>query len=182
MMTNEKFELQSPYTRGAEDGVVFGIYMTIMVFAMIFSIQIPLLNLLFIVQLLMAPVLIFVMQRRYYVADNGFPTMSALWVQGLVMCGCGSLIAFGLSFVYMRWINPSYLDNTFAESIKIMRTSGVGNLVDYANEMDRLTGGYNPVSAIEFNMTMIWFVTLVGSLTSLVLSFVVSMIPIKKQK
>ncbi|MCH5246056.1 MAG: DUF4199 domain-containing protein [Muribaculaceae bacterium] len=175
-------ELQSPYKRGAEDGVVFGIYLSIMVFAMIFAMRVPLLNLLFVVQFVMAPVLIYVMQRRYYVSERGFTTKSALWMQGLVMCGCGSLIAFGLSFVYMRWINPGYLDNTFVSSIQMMKQSGIADCIEFADEMEKVTGGHYPMSAIEFNMSMIWFVTLVGSITSLLLSFLVSWIPIKQKK
>ncbi|MCH5347286.1 MAG: DUF4199 domain-containing protein [Muribaculaceae bacterium] len=180
-MLPEHKEIQSPYARGGEDGVVFGVYLSVLVFSMIFSMKMPLLNLVFIALVIFAPVLIFIMQRRYYVAEGGFVTKSALWMQGLVMSACGALIAFALSFVYMRWINPDYLNETFEMSLQTMRESGVKELVDYGNEIEKATGGVNPTSAITFNMTMIWFVTLIGSITALILSFFVSLIPVNKK-
>ncbi len=177
----KKLEMKSPYRQGAEDGIIFGLWLAAIVFGTIFSTAVPALSLPVLLMMLLVPVLIFLLQRRYYVAERGFATTSALWMQGLVMSGCGALLAFVSAYVYMKWVSPGYLDEAYRQGIDSMLDSGVPELVNYAKEVDKMTGGTNIITPRDFCIGMIWTTILCGSIASLVSGFVVGLIPIKKK-
>lgn len=182
MDTMQRCEMKSPYRQGAEDGLVFGLYLGIIVFCVIFSVNVPALSLPVLLMIMFTPVLIFFMQRRYYVAEGGYATTSAMWMQGLVMSACGGLLAFVSAYIYMKWISPGYLDRVYQDGIQSMMQSGVPEIETCAAEMDKMTGGRNIVSPKDFCLAMIWVTILGGSLTSLVTGIINGFIPVSKNK
>lgn len=174
--------MKSPYKQGAEDGLLFGLYLGVMVFSVIFSTMFPALSLPVLILFVLTPVFIFARLRRYYVAEKGLATTSALWMQGLVMSACGALLAFVSAYVYMRWVNPGYLDAAYQEGIKSMIDSGIPEIEEYARQIDSVTGGHNIVSPIDFCLGMIWTTILGGSIVSLFAGLIVGLIPVSRRK
>ena len=88
------------FISSAEWGVPFGGLLTMASASMLFADKVSLLMLVVIFIALLAPVIIFYLQRKRFVRSDGFATYSELWVLGIftTMCGaflCG-LVTYGL--------------------------------------------------------------------------------------
>ncbi len=101
--------IQSPYRRGADDGLVMGMYLTVMFFASIFSGSLPLLAWLALSMAVCVPLLVWRLMGRYQRALGPASSFSMLWMYGVVMFFCGILIAGMALEVYMTWIHPDYV-------------------------------------------------------------------------
>lgn len=101
--------ITSPYRRGADDGFIFGLYLTLMFFGSIFAAHIPMLGLLSLVMAAAVPVVIYIFMRRYDRQMNGCATFPMFWMQGVVTFICGTLIAGALLVVYLHWIDPGFV-------------------------------------------------------------------------
>ena len=100
---------ESPYRRGADDGFIFGLYLTALFFASIFAEQVPLLSLVGLALIVAVPAVVWRMQSRYCRALKGAVTFPMLWMQGVVMFACGIAIAGAALVIYMKWINPDFI-------------------------------------------------------------------------
>lgn len=99
----------SPYRRGADDGAVFGVYLTVLFFGMIFGSRVPGLGFLSLILALGVPLVIFLFMRRYDRQMQGCATFPMMWMQGVVIFVCGMLIAGTLMVVYMKWVEPDFI-------------------------------------------------------------------------
>lgn len=101
--------IESPYRRGADDGFLFGLYLTALFAASIFSEQVPLLSLVTLALVVMVPVYVWQRMRSFSRACRGAATFPMLWMQGMVMFACGMALAGVVLTVYMKWINPGFI-------------------------------------------------------------------------
>lgn len=102
------------YARGADDGLWMGLYITFamaLVCGSLFTswLQIPAMAV-----ALGVPFLTYFFLRRTHVAAHGMTVFSALWMQGIVMFACASLIFGAVAFVYLRYVNPGFIQAVFA--------------------------------------------------------------------
>ncbi|MDE6370759.1 MAG: DUF4199 domain-containing protein [Duncaniella sp.] len=101
--------IQSPYRRGADDGIVMGLYLTVMFFASIFSGSLPVLTWLAFLMIVCVPLLVWRLMGRYHRALGQASSFAMLWMYGVVMFFCGMLISGVALEVYMTWIHPGYV-------------------------------------------------------------------------
>ncbi|MDE6377870.1 MAG: DUF4199 domain-containing protein [Duncaniella sp.] len=114
--------IESPYRRGAHDGVTFGVYLTAMFFFSIFSPVLPLLSVAALLMMAAVPVVTFLYLRRYQRDLGVASSFSALWMQGLVIFACGMLLCGLVLAVYMTWLNPSFLTDQLASLAAVKGT------------------------------------------------------------
>ena len=84
-MRNFAGMIKSPYRRGADDGFLFGIYLTVMFFASIFAGSFAPLSLLALVMMVSVPVVIYRFMRSYHRSLGPSGTFAMLWMQGVMI-------------------------------------------------------------------------------------------------
>lgn len=99
----------SPYRRGGDDGLKFGMYLTAMFACSIFSSAAPLLGLVGMALVLAVPVVAWRRLSRYDRDCGGAASMPMMWMQGVVMFAGGMLVAGAFLAAYMTWANPDFI-------------------------------------------------------------------------
>lgn len=100
---------KSVFRRGAEDGVKFGIYLSIMFLCVAFSTSVPLLGFLSTFMALGVPVFAYITLNKGY-RDNGcFYKFPEMWTYGIVLFACGAMIMALTIVVFTSWIYPTFI-------------------------------------------------------------------------
>lgn len=92
---------KSPYRRGADDGILFGLLLCAAFFCGVYSFRLPLLGFACLVIALSVPFVIYRFLRRSYVTDRYTTQLSSLWMQGIMTFACGCVIAGLVATVYL---------------------------------------------------------------------------------
>ncbi len=173
----------SPYRRGADNGFLLGIYISVLYVCMLQSSRVPLLNIAAMAMIVAVPVVTYFLLRRDRVAPGGMPTLGALWVDGLITFLCGGLIGSLVMFVYLRWIEPDFIISNLEQTIELLNDAPDASGRELAREMrTALDSGFS-VSPIFFAMSMLWMAGASGSVLSLIVSaIVVKRHPLQKPK
>ena len=170
----EKKMDKNVYAQGAENGVMVGVYLTVVSMLSFYGTASGVLSLLVLAMLLGFPVLLYVIERRYQRACGGCADVPALWLLGLVSTLCGSLICGLVDYAWLQWVSPGFiLDQANAaieayEQLPEMRDTELLSSLQRAIDMGMLP------TPIEFVVNMILFTTFMGSLLSLMAAFVVN--------
>ncbi len=161
--------ITSPYRRGADDGFIFGLYLTLMFFGSIFSPRLPLLGFLSFALMAGVPAVIFLFMRRYDRAMQGCATFPMLWMQGVVIFTCGILISGALLVVYMKWVEPDFIVRQLEGIVEMGRQApdtALAEAGDIASQMIKARFIPTPIAVVtEFIMGAI----VSGSLLSILL-------------
>ncbi|MBQ9076447.1 MAG: DUF4199 domain-containing protein [Muribaculaceae bacterium] len=164
-------EKYSPFRRGADDGFLFGIYLTVLFFATASATSVPYIGLLSPLMAAGVPIVTYIYLRRSYVKDYGTTQFSSLWMQGIVMFFCGSIIMALAAYIYMRWIAPDFLISQITSSIETLKGQGRGKeVIDILQKM--LDNNLIP-TPIQVAIEMIWLGVFSGSLLSIIVSLIV---------
>ena len=169
----------SPYKRGADNGLPFAIHLTALFFAAVYSVSIPLLSLVTTLLILGVPPLIYYYLRRAYVADNGTSLLSALWMHGIMIFVCGSMLSAVVQVIYLKWINPTYIPDMLHMAIDFYSQMPGENPARMADILTQLIDSQMVPSAISIVMEMIWLSIFSGSILSLLMALLAKARPVK---
>jgi len=114
------------------------------------------------------PFLTYFFLRRTHVAAHGMTVFSALWMQGIVMFACASLIFGAIAFVYLRYVNPGFVAMVFeylADFYRQTGDEGAGALADELQTVIDKNAYPRPAVIVIGEM---WSVMFSGSLLSMV--------------
>lgn len=162
--------IESPYRRGANDGLTFGLYLTAMFFFSIFAPAWPLLSVASLLMMAAVPVVTYLYLRRYQLALGVASHFSALWMHGLVIFACGMLLCGLVLTVYMTWINPTFIADQLASLAAVKGTmpdTGIDQAAVVAERLLENKAVPRPIQVIV-ELEMLAIVT--GSFLSLVIS------------
>lgn len=175
-------EVKNVYRQGAEDGMSFGVLLTMISLAFIYSGASSVISVLAVVLLLLPPVALYWFQHRYATKVDKNADISALWMLGLMISLCGSLICGAVTYAWLQYVEPTFIYDQVQGAINVWKQvpemSGDPMLSDMQHAID---GGLLP-SPIEFVMNMILLTTFLGSLQSLLLGVVVRFLTKTKDK
>lgn len=162
--------IQSPYRRGADDGFIFGIYLTVMFFASIFAGSSALLPLLALAMMVCVPLVIYRFMRSYDRKLGAAATFAMLWMQGVVIFFCGMLIAGTALVVYMKWIHPEFVMEQLT-AVAALKDTMPGGQIDLAADVasKMIEARFIP-TPIDIVTEMIMLAIVSGSLLSMTLS------------
>lgn len=163
----------SPYRRGADQGFYFGLYLTALFFAMIGAEHFAALSLATIVLALGVPFIIYRMLRKTYREEHGRSQFSALWMQGIMIFLCGSMISGVAAFLYMRYIDPGFILRNAEKAIEVYRALNDAKASDVADMLQMIIDNKALPSAIQIVFQSIWGAVLSGSLLSMIVSLIV---------
>ncbi len=162
--------IQSPYRRGADDGFIFGLYLSAIFFASIFAQTLPVLSLLSMAMMVLVPAVIFRFMRSFDRDLGPSASFPMLWMQGVVIFFCGTLIAGAALVIYMKWIEPDFVFNQM-QSVADLAGAAPGTFVDNAADIasKMIEARFIPTPiAIVTELIMLSIVT--GSILSILLS------------
>ena len=174
-MDSSQLTFRSPYKRGADWGALFGIYLVALFFATSYSITNGYAALGAMVLMAGVPVCIYFMLRHSYVSDNGTTIFSSLWMEGIAIFFFGGLIASVIAMIYMRWIDPGFLNDRVDTLIEIYSTSGIPTGEEAAEMLQTAIDQKLLPKPIEITIDMLWLIVFSGSLLSMVISWLVPM-------
>lgn len=163
---------RSIYERAATDGAWLGLYFTVMFALSVGALYVGLLNIPVIAMALMVPFLTYRFLRRTHVDCHGLTTFSALWMQGIVMFGCGSLIFSAAAYVFMRWIHPGFITDTLRMGIEFYRNAPMDDGADIADMFQEILDNRLLPSPMDISLMWLWLGTFSGSILSMFVAII----------
>lgn len=160
----------SPYRRGATQGMLFGIYLSILFLDSVYSVSYPLMGLIGMLLIVGVPFYIFRCLRATFVADGGLTPFSSLWMQGIMVFMCGSLIQGAVAVVYLKWIDPAFIITQLRSVISFYEGLPSPEAKEMAKVLSNMIEANLVPSAASMVMEIIFLSVFSGSLLSLVMS------------
>lgn len=164
---------KSPYRRGADEGFLFGLYLIVLFLAMTGAERHGLLGLVTMVLAIGVPFIIYALLRRTYRQEGGTTTLSSLWMQGIMIFLCGSMLSGVVAYIYMRYIDPSFLLRNARSAIEVYESLDNPSAREIARGMETLIEHGALPTPIQIVFQSIWSAVLSGSLLSLVTGLIV---------
>ncbi len=166
-------ERKSVFRRGADDGLYFGIYLAVLFFFMAYSMRVPFLGLLSFVMIIGVPVLTYKFLRRYYVSEHGLLRFSALWMHGIVIFFCGSLILALVAYLFFRWIQPGFMLTQVEYMIGVYRATDWAQGQELADLLQEIVDNDMLPKPNWISMEMVFTGTFSGSMLSVLMALLV---------
>lgn len=170
---------KSVYRRAADSGWIFGVYLSVTSMLSLLSTQITIFGIITLIMMIGVPFLLFVFLRKMFIEEMGTSKFSALWMYGILLFLFGSLIAGLVTYIYLQYINPTYMYDTLVQTLNLLKSSPIPDAKDMINIIQTFIDKKLIPSPIEVVMQMIWLTTLTGSFLSIIVSGIVHMIKIK---
>lgn len=164
---------RSVYRRGADDGFLMGIYLSVLFIAAVSSIYSALATVVCIVMAIAVPFLTFFFLRRSYRSDNCTTTFSALWLHGICIFFFGSLLMALTSYIYLRFINPSYITTVIDMAKEVYSSVGTDDARQMVEMMQKIQDSHMLPTGGQVAVEIIWAGVFTGSLLSMVVSAIV---------
>lgn len=164
---------KSLFKQAAEWGAPFGIYLSAMASAFIFSDKHIALSAFALAMVLATPFIIYRWLKKRYNAEEGRTSFSNLWMTGILIFMCGSLIACGVSWAVMEYLRPNF----FYEQAQHIITKYEATPERFADGMQEVVTTLRMViekqgapRSIDLALTGFWFCSFAGSLLSAFIS------------
>ena len=156
-------------TRAAENGLRLGLIISALVLAMGLSAKFAPAALLLWGGTLAMPFITYRMLRRSATEAGGlgFPE---IWAEGIASYFLGALLPAALAYICLRFVAPTFIADTVADSIAILDAQGTADFAELADTMRRISAAKMPTAA-DIAAQLISFNIIVGT----VLSFVVAL-------
>lgn len=104
-MDNEK----SVFRCAAENGVSFGIYLSVIFFTCIYGTSSPLISMIGFVMIFTAPIMLFRYMRKFYKTHPDSSPITTLWSLGTFTTLFGSLICALVSYIWLQYVVPTFI-------------------------------------------------------------------------
>lgn len=175
-----KAQVKNIYARGADDGFWLGLYLAGLFAVSVLSLNVAVLNPVAFAMMCAVPFLTYFYLRRTHKAAHGMTLFSALWMQGITMFVCASLI-FGLvSFVYLRWIDGGFLERVLRLGMEYYGSVPSESAQAMSDELRMVLESGAMPSASMIVMVWMWLIMFGGALLSLAVSVVVRMMKVRR--
>lgn len=167
------------YTSGANDGLKMGIYMsTMFVLQCLGTINLTLMTL-GTIMMLCIPLAAYIMLRKAYRKSGGKSTFSAIWLHGILIFLCGSLIMAMVIYIYLRFIDPAFLRDTLSSLIEAYGSIEDASARQLTDILTTIRDQNLLPTPIQYAFTMIWTCGFFGSILSMILALIVRAIPLR---
>lgn len=172
MVKNDIDKTKSVYRYGAEYGVWFGIYLTLMALAIIYGFSNYSLIIVALAMLVATPAVIYPMMRRYRTQMHGFSPFASLWMLGLMIFLFGSLICGAITYVWMQYVMPTFIYDQVMAAIEIYKSVPGNSAEEMVKMMETIIERHALPSPMEVVVQMVMLTTFLGSLVSMILAFI----------
>ena len=118
-MTNNT-ERKSLLVYGMDGGVWLGLYLIARFFCGIAGTYISLLNVVAMLLFIGTPFALYLIMLQYHKQNGYLSGFSLLWMMGIMLFFFASLISCVPEYIFYQYINPDYIANAAAESVKLI--------------------------------------------------------------
>lgn len=164
---------RSVYRRGAEDGLVIGPLMALIVILMGACGQVPVLAIPVMIGICAVPCVAYLMLSRGYREDEYRSSFSALWLQGICTFFFGGLLMALAIYVALRWVWPTYIADQMRFLSQVLSQQSGPEAQQLADMVAQLVSTGNLPTPIDVALEQIYFVVFSGSLLSMLLSMII---------
>lgn len=157
---------KSLYRYGAERGLGFGIYMSVVSVCSIYADRVPLFSMVVLLMLIALPVVVYKQQRGWAALQGGVSDYASMWMVGILLFLCGALITALVTYAVLRFSRPTFIYDQAQMALEAysqfpeLRDSQLVGVLRTA-----IDGGLLP-TPIEMVFNSYWFVTFGGCLLS----------------
>lgn len=159
---------KSVFRRGAEDGVKFGIYLSIMFLCVAFSTSIPLLGFLSTLMALGVPVFAYITLNKGYRENGCFYTFSELWSYGIILFACGAMIMALTIVVFTSWIYPTFVYDQCLIAIDAYKSLNTPEAYKIAKTLQQVVDQKSLPSPFNIAWSIFTFSVFSGSILSII--------------
>lgn len=167
--------VKSVYRQGAEYGAWFGVYLTVMALAIMYGFTHTILMLAAMAMMVAVPAVVYPMLRRYRSQMRGYAPFASLWMLGLMIFICGSLICGAVTYVWMQYVMPTFIYDQVMAAINVYKAVPGESAAEMVRIMEAIVERHALPSAMEVVVQMVMLTTFLGSLVSMVLAFILGM-------
>ncbi len=167
--------VKSVYRQGAEYGAWFGVYLTVMALAIMYGFTHTILMLAAMAMMVAVPAVVYPMLRRYRSQMRGYAPFASLWMLGLMIFICGSLICGAVTYVWMQYVMPTFIYDQVMAAINVYKAVPGESAAEMVRIMETIVERHALPSAMEVVVQMVMLTTFLGSLVSMVLAFILGM-------
>lgn len=167
--------VKSVYRQGAEYGAWFGVYLTVMALAIMYGFTHTILMLVAMAMMVAVPAVVYPMLRRYRSQMRGYAPFASLWMLGLMIFICGSLICGAVTYVWMQYVMPTFIYDQVMAAIDVYKAVPGDSAAEMVRIMETIVERHALPSAMEVVVQMVMLTTFLGSLVSMVLAFILGM-------
>lgn len=179
-MTSPQPSSMSPYKRGAVHGFGFGLFMSVIFIAWVLMPEFPWLSFLIFPLMLYVPVYTYRTMRSTQRAEYATTPLSSLWMQGIMMTGCGALICSLVMVIWFKWIDPDFMARQLQTFIDIYNQTKEPALAESAKVAQLLIDKQAIPSASTFAQAF-WLMSVsFGSILSLLIATLARIFPPRK--
>lgn len=147
-----------------EWGFPFGLYMGCAGTASIYSDLYPVLSLVFVAMLAGIPLVVYRLQRRKFIEDDGFTEYSGLWMLGIMLFICGTIVSSLVIALVLQYARPDFMYVQAGRTIEMM--GGQAQYAEVKQVLQRMIDEQLMPSGVDVVMSMFWFITFGGSVLS----------------
>ena len=153
-----------------EGGVWLGLYLVIRFICGVAGMYIPLLNTVAMLMFVGTPFVLYRILMQFH-KQNGFLSgFALLWMMGIMLFFFASLISCIPEYIFYQYINPNYIAEAAAESLKLLEEMGLMQDEATTSEMRKMLSSDAVPSAIQMVMSTMWANVFFGSLLSIVVA------------
>ena len=165
-MNNEK----SVFKCGAENGLIFGLYLSAIFFTCIYGNSSFMISFLGLVMFLAVPLVIFAFMRRYHVTYPETSTFSNLWTLGTATYLFGSLICGIVTYIWLQYITPDFIVNQAKMALATDEQIPEFKNHEFTSMLRKAISDKMLPSPIMIVFQLIWATLTAGVVTSLILA------------
>lgn len=169
-------EYKSVYTRGAEDGLVMGLCFIAMFIMQLLGRASLIAGIAGNLMALGVPLLLYLMLRRSYRTDKGRSTFSSLWMHGIMTFLCGSLLLAAIMYLYLRFIEPTFIADTVRDVVSVYRAIGSNDAEKIADVLQSMIDRHMLPSPIALTFSALWLGSFSGAVISLIEAAIVKLV------
>lgn len=158
------------YRPAAENGLVFGAYLSLLVVLALQVKNAPVLSLAVLLMMLCVPVVIYMFVRRGVIAAAGTARFADTALHGISTFIFGTLIMSVVMYVYLRFIDPGYVPDTMRDMVAVLSHSSDTADLDMARQLSAFLQSGNIPSAIQMVIPIAVLSIASGSVLSLIIA------------
>lgn len=169
----------------AENGVKFGILLSVLAILSLISSKMPLLSIVQLALMIVVPIVIFKQLKARYIDSMGLIQSGTLWFQGLLTFFYGSLISSAVALVYLQVIEPNLIYDQVINAAKAYEQMGHEThnpqFIQFAKTFRQLANSGKLPSSFEITFMMFLICVTTGSICSLIEATIIRAIGFSKQ-
>lgn len=167
------------FIKSAELGVPFGGMLTVASMSMLFGDKVPFISLLALIVVLAAPLVLYLLQRKYFVESKGFTTFSELWTLGIFTTIGGALICALVTYGVITFLRPDFL---YEQAQMLVDTYGQlpqAQAREMVSVFDKMIKNDMLPTPIDYCMQMFWVTASLGCVGGAITALIAGKVPLK---